>query len=40
MKRIIICLVASLGLVASISSCKCYFDTEPSNSTVTEKALK
>ena len=40
MKRIIIGLVASLGLVASISSCKGYFDTEPSNSTGTEKALK
>ena len=32
--------MASLGLVASISSCKGYFDTEPSNSTGTEKALK
>ena len=40
MKRIIIGLMASLGLVASISSCKNYFDTEPSNSVGTEKALK
>lgn len=40
MKRIIIGLMASMGLVASISSCKGYFDTEPSNSTGTEKALK
>ena len=40
MKRIIIGLVASLGLVASISSCKGYFNTEPSNATGTEKALK
>ena len=40
MKRIIIGLMASLGLVASISSCKGYFNTEPSNATGTEKALK
>ena len=40
MKRIIIGLMATLGLVASSSSCKGYFDVEPSNSVSTKRVLK
>ena len=40
MKRIIIGLMATLGLVASSSSCKGYFDVEPSNSVSTNRVLK